>query len=144
MSLPLPWLKRMYRRSRVPAALLALALSCSVHAQSSAPQHWDLIWSDEFNAPAGTLPDPGNWVYDTGGGGWGNKELEVYCSPHSAAPPCDTTQPNAFEDGQGHLILRAVRRNGLWSSARLKTAGKREFTYGRVEARLKLQPAAGF
>jgi hypothetical protein len=32
---------------------------------------WQLVWSDEFNQPDGSVPDPTKWGYDTGGGGWG-------------------------------------------------------------------------
>src|SRR4029077_15188711 len=35
-----------------------------------------LIWSDEFNYTG--LPDPAKWIYDQGGDGWGNNELEFY------------------------------------------------------------------
>src|SRR5207344_2927677 len=39
-------------------------------------------WSDEFGGPKGALPDPERWAFETGNnGGWGNRELEVYCAP---------------------------------------------------------------
>src|ERR1700733_11695968 len=41
---------------------------------SKVPSH--LIWSEEFNGPAGGSPNPNNWNFDTGGKGWGNEELE--------------------------------------------------------------------
>ncbi len=122
--------------------LSAALLHCCTGSASS--QDWKLRWSDEFNAPVGTLPDPRNWSYDTGGGGWGNGELEIYCAPTSTIAPCDATRPNAFQDGHGHLVLRAEQRAGVWSSARLKSTGKRQFQYGRIEARIKLQAAPGF
>jgi beta-glucanase (GH16 family) len=34
---------------------------------------WQLVWQDEFNGSIG--PD---WVFETGGGGWGNNELQYY------------------------------------------------------------------
>ena len=57
------------------------------------------MWSDEFNAPAGTSPDPAKWTYDLGAGGWGNRELETY-TDRSA---------NMFQDGAGHLVIRALK-----------------------------------
>ena len=40
-----------------------------------------LVWSDEFSGAATqSAPNPANWTYDTGGGGWGNSELETYCA----------------------------------------------------------------
>ena len=41
---------------------------------------WKLVWSDEFNQPDGSAPDPAKWTALSGGSGWGNKELEYYTS----------------------------------------------------------------
>ena len=41
---------------------------------------WTLTWSDEFDGPDGSGADPNKWTFDTGGGGWGNNELEYYTS----------------------------------------------------------------
>jgi beta-glucanase (GH16 family) len=103
------------------------------------------VWSDEFNGPRGSPPDPATWTYDVGNNaGWGNNELEVYCAPSSASPPCDPAHPNAFQDGAGNLVIRAIRTpDGHWTSARLKTQGLRELHYGRVEARMQLPVGAG-
>ena len=38
-------------------------------------QTWNLVWSDEFD---GKKVNSSNWVFETGGGGWGNAELENY------------------------------------------------------------------
>src|SRR5947207_15541273 len=40
------------------------------------PVQWKLVWSDEFNGPPGAPPDKNKWMADTGGGGWGNEQLE--------------------------------------------------------------------
>ncbi|MGD0941274.1 MAG: glycoside hydrolase family 16 protein [Terracidiphilus sp.] len=106
----------------------------------------DPIWSDEFNGAAQQLPDPSKWTFDAGNqNGWGNQELEVYCSPYSGyTKECDPQRPNAFLDGSGHLVLRAQRNsNGVWTSARITTRGLRNFQYGRIEARMKLPVGAG-
>lgn len=117
----------------IAAALLFAGLAA---AQPAAPQ-WTLVWSDEFNGPAGVPPDPAKWNYDLGGGGWGNNEIEVY-----------TKSPaNAFQDGNGHLVMRAIRdAAGNYTSARLQTGSPSASThnadlswqYGRIEARIKL------
>ena len=96
---------------------------------------WKLVWSDEFNGPASTPPDPKKWNYDLGGGGWGNGEAEIY-----------TNSPNnVFQDGQGHLVIRAIRdASGNYTSARLQTGSPGASThtadlswqYGRIEARI--------
>jgi len=92
---------------------------------------WKLIWHDEFDAAAGSLPDATRWVFDVGGSGWGNNQLEF-----------DTARPeNAAHDGQGELVITARKESYMgksYTSARLKTQGKLESTYGRYEARMKI------
>ncbi|MEP0132993.1 MAG: family 16 glycosylhydrolase [Eudoraea sp.] len=36
----------------------------------------DLVWSDEFDVDG--APNPSNWTYDLGAGGWGNNEVQTY------------------------------------------------------------------
>lgn len=93
----------------------------------------NLAWSDEFNGPRGTLPDPARWTYDLGAGGWGNHELETYTN----------SADNASLDGDGHLVIRAIRSGSAYTSARLKTKSRFEFQYGRVEARIKVPYGQG-
>jgi beta-glucanase (GH16 family) len=125
--------------------LLALSLLAVPSSRAAAAQAWSLAWSDEFDGPAGALPDPAKWRYDVGrgGDGWGNQELEYYCAPGAGAP-CDPERPSAVQDGRGRLVISAVRdSSGTWTSARLNTKGLAEFEYGRVEARMRLPAGAG-
>jgi beta-glucanase (GH16 family) len=122
----------------------AIALLLAVTAQPMFAQNWQLIWSDEFNGAANSSPDPSKWTYDTGGGGFGNSELETYCSPGMNTAPCNASLPNEFMDGNGNLVIRARKDSaGNWTSARLKTQGIFSFQYGRVEARIKLTVGNG-
>lgn len=102
-----------------------------------------LIWSDEFNAAG--VPDPTNWTYDAGSDGWGNHELETYCSYKSSQAPCDASLPNAFvgNDGYLHIVARKDAR-GRYTSARLKSEGLKSFQYGRIEARIRIPEGQGF
>ena len=92
-------------------------------------RNWQLTWSDEFEGAAGEQPDAAKWTYDLGTGqnGWGNAELQSYTD----APE------NVSMDGQGNLVLTALRNGNNFSSARIKTQGLFEQQYGRFEARLK-------
>ncbi len=129
-------------RSCALAALGCAALAGA--AQQAYAQTWNLVWSDEFNGATNALPDSGKWTYDTGGGGFGNGELETYCSPSYTTAPCVAGKPNAYQDGNGNLVIQARRdSSGAWTSARLKTQGIYQFQYGRVEARMKLQVGDG-
>ncbi|MDB4981848.1 MAG: glycoside hydrolase family 16, partial [Myxococcales bacterium] len=95
---------------------------------------WVLSWSDEFNAAAGTKPDPKSWSYDLGGGGWGVAQVQVYTS----------TAANASTDGQGNLAIVAIKdAQGGFTSARLKTQAKFEQAYGRFEVRAKVATGNG-
>ena len=91
---------------------------------------YQLVWSDEFN---GTSVDPTNWVFETGGGGWGNNELEYYQAANATV-------------SNGNLVITAKKQRvgaNAYTSARMKTQGLRQFTYGRIEARIKLPVVKG-
>jgi beta-glucanase (GH16 family) len=96
--------------------------------------------SDEFNAAAGTAPDSTKWGYDTGGGGWGNNELECYTN----------STANSYHDGAGNLVIEALQvaagsacGGRSFTSARLLSKGKFSQQYGRVEASMKLPSGTG-
>jgi beta-glucanase (GH16 family) len=106
-----------------------------------------LVWSDEFanSTSANAQPNLLNWTYDTGGGGWGNGELEDYCGWGSNASPCDPTNPNAYVGTDGYLHIVAEQPSaGVYTSARLKTEGLFSFQYGRLEFRSQVPEAQGF
>lgn len=102
------------------------------NSQQLDPRDWELVWSDEFEGEAGQLPDPTKWTFDIGTGqnGWGNEELQYY-----------TDRPeNVSIDGQGNLVITARSENfggQPFTSARIKTQGLFDQTYGRFEARIK-------
>jgi beta-glucanase (GH16 family) len=91
-------------------------------------QAWNLVWSDEFTTSIG--PD---WVFETGGGGWGNAEKEYY------------RQQNASVQG-GQLVITAKQESfgGMnYTSARMKTQGNKSWKYGKVEARISMPAFQG-
>jgi beta-glucanase (GH16 family) len=97
---------------------------------------WKIVWRDEFAGAKGALPSPERWLFETGGHGFGNNQLEF-----------DTARPeNAALDGEGKLVITARREDYMgkrYTSARLKTQGKFERVYGRYEARMKLPRGQG-
>ncbi len=96
------------------------------------PADWKLVSHAEFD---GSALDTTKWVRETGGGGWGNNELEYY-----------TDRPeNARVEG-GQLIIEARQEpfgGRQYTSARLKTQGLGAWTYGRIEARMRLPRGQG-
>ncbi len=94
--------------------------------------NWELVWQDEFNAiAADSLPDPNNWTYDIGGGGWGNNEWQTYTQSKSNVKIDEV-------DGIGCLKIIAREDGSTFTSARIKTKGLFEQAYGRFEARIKM------
>lgn len=105
-----------------------------------------LVWTDDFTNGTGAnaAPNSSTWTYDTGGGGYGNNELEIYCSYGSAASPCDAAKPNVYVGTDGYLHIVARNPSGTtYTSARMKTTGLFSINYGRIEARMKLPEGQG-
>jgi beta-glucanase (GH16 family) len=140
MRRPLPSLATL--RLCVAAVLIASA-SASAGARQKT---WTLAWGDEFNGPAGSAVDGTKWVAEVGNGsnGWGNHERQYYTN----------TTKNASMDGAGNLVITAYRESlgkkfRCWygecqyTSARLKTQGRFEQTYGRFESRIRLPYGQG-
>ncbi len=92
---------------------------------------YQLVWADEFN---GTSIDTTVWTFETGGNGWGNHEKEYY-------------QSNNATVAGGNLIITAKKETAganYYTSSRMKTQGKKQFTYGKIEARMKIPVGQGF
>jgi uncharacterized protein (TIGR03437 family) len=117
-------------RTMIVIASVVLFAAASASAQPAPAQtSWKLYWSDEFNGPAGSQPNPTYWTYDLGNNGWGNNELETYTD----------AAENAQMDGLGHLDIHVENPSaGVYTSARMKTEGLFSVEYGRIEARIKL------
>ena len=93
-------------------------------------QYTNLVWEDDFNTDG--APNAANWTYDLGAGGWGNGELQTYTN----------NAENVIVEG-GLLKIIAKANGGGYTSARLKSEGLQEFTYGRYEIRAKLPASEG-
>lgn len=126
-------------------ALSLASLPASAPATPATVPPEKLVWSDEFTSTGPhRQPNPANWTYDTGAGGWGNAELETYCAWGSNAAPCDPSLPNAFVAGDGYLHIVARRAaGGAYTSARLRSQGLQSFRYGRIEARIRIPEGQG-
>lgn len=124
--------RNIYRKPLAMAILAAISISfsgCNEDDKQDVPKrNWQLVWSDDFNGSAGSLPDDSKWGYDLGNnGGWGNQEVESY-----------TNNPeNVSLDGNGNLVITAIKNGNSFTSARVKTQNKFAQAYGRFEARLK-------
>ena len=132
----------MNQRCMLAAVLIILGSMSAAQAQNSAPadHSWVLTWADEFNATNGSPADTSRWTNETGGGGWGNDELEYY-----------TARPQNSYQQDGNLVIKVLQEkytgsDGVtrnYTSARLKTLGKFSQPYGRFEARIKIPYGQG-
>jgi beta-glucanase (GH16 family) len=106
--------------------ILFLAIACTGKRE--------LVWSDEFDYTG--LPDSTKWNYQIGGHGWGNQELQYYTE----------YRPENTRVEEGNLIIEArmEKTEGMdFSSTRLTTKNKGDWTYGRVEVRAKIPSGTG-
>ena len=99
---------------------------------------WNIVWQDEFDKDSLDLT---KWSREIGGHGWGNNELQFYTDSDS----------NSYVEN-GNLILKAqVVPQGIgsskglryYSSARLRTYGKGDWKYGRIEVKAKVASGQG-
>jgi beta-glucanase (GH16 family) len=99
---------------------------------------WNIVWQDEFDKDS---LDLSKWSRETGGHGWGNNELQFYTD----------SDTNSYVEN-GNLILKAqVVPQGIgsskglryYSSARLRTYGKGDWKYGRIEVKAKVASGQG-
>ncbi len=96
-----------------PAAHPATTAPAAVPAP---PTGFSTTWSDDFGGAAGSGLGTGTWRYDTGAGsGFGTGEIETMTN----------STANVFQDGSGHLVLRALHSgsdpNSGWTSGRVET-----------------------
>ncbi|WP_374970988.1 glycoside hydrolase family 16 protein [Terrabacter sp. BE26] len=91
---------------------------------------------DDFNGAAGARPDPRLWGYDLGATWRGDRDNPL-SQTYTDAPG------NVRLDGQGHLVIQAVRTAAGFTSARLVTRGKVDMKYGTVSARIKMPSTPG-
>ncbi|WP_264566590.1 glycoside hydrolase family 16 protein [Flavobacterium sp. N3904] len=92
-----------------------------------------LVWSDEFNTDG--APDASKWTFQIWDPGHVNSELQSY-----------TNRPeNTIVQG-GVLKIKAIRETygkGEFTSGRLESNGKFDFTYGKVVIRAKIPTGVG-
>jgi beta-glucanase (GH16 family) len=123
------------------AILMAAARTGAAGAATQSDNgNWVLTWSDEFDGPDGSEPDPKKWILQTGGGGWGNNELEYY-----------TARRTNSRVEKGNLVIDALQEkftgpDGVtreYTSARLKTEKLFTQKYGKFEARIRIPKGQG-
>ncbi len=109
---------------------LLLIIFCGFYSNSYSQQ--TLVWSDEFDYTGS--PDPQKWGYELGY--IRNNELQFYTNRAS-----NVTVKNGFLE----IIAQKELYNSYnYTSASINTKGKFSWTYGKIEARMKLPSGQGY
>lgn len=110
---------------------------------------WQLVWADEFAAPA---IDRSKWDFDVDCWGGGNQERQCYTDRAENARIADgrliiTARRESFS---GPALPAHMREDGdesratkPYTSARLVTRGRAAWQYGRIEVRARLPQGQG-
>jgi beta-glucanase (GH16 family) len=100
------------------------------------PTEPQLVWSDHFD---GDALDPSKWECEVNAFGGGNHELQMY-----------TDHPKNVRVENGRLILEAHHETTCiqgatreYSSGRIRTKHRGDWTYGRFEVRAKIPEGRG-
>ncbi len=111
-----------------------------------------LLWSDEFDSAAGSAPSSANWTADVSDGcgppynncGWGNAEKQYYVTNANVVDGSSDGILNIFAKRQTNATnYNCYYGRCEWTSGKITTYGKVGFTYGYMEARIKLPAGEG-
>lgn len=123
------------KKSLLTKALLTFSVIRTVFAFSNtvkAADNYELVWSDEFN---GNYLDTNTWNYEIGTGswGWGNNEQQYY-----------TDRNIKVSNGTMKITAKREDYGGMkYTSSRITTKNKKNFKYGKIEARIKMPKFKG-
>ncbi len=155
------YLKKYFRLAAVPCLALLSLSSCSTAAFVEQPDlyqsasdviavdnttttdngykpatkksGWNLVWTDEFDQPQ---IDTNKWSHEVNGDGGGNNEQQYYTA----------SKANSYINNNKYLVLKAIKQNykgKFYTSARMRTKKKADWTYGRFDIRAKIPVQQG-
>ena len=113
----------------------------------NAPDGYSLVWNDEFDGDYGYAPNenglpqtelnPNDWTHEVKNSGWVNHELQNYVNHKTPEGKLVT------ELRDGKLRITALKENGKVYSGRVYAKVKSGWTYGYIEASIKLPKGKG-
>ena len=114
---------------------LTVNQAAAEQAAYNAPEGYQLVWHDEFNE--GTELNPADWTHEVQGSGWVNHELQNYVN--------HTTPKGRYvtEIMDGSLLIHCFKEEGKVYSGRVYAKVKEGWTYGYIEASIKLPKGKG-
>ena len=104
-------------------------------AAYEAPEGYQLVWHDEFDE--GTELNAADWTHEVQKDHWVNNELQNYVN--------HTTPKGRYvtEISGGHLQIHCFKEDGKIYSGRVYAKVKEGWTYGYIEASIKLPKGKG-
>ncbi len=102
----------------------------------NAPDGYTLVWQDEFEGTSNQL-NAADWTHEVKNSGWVNHELQNYVNHKTPDGALVTEVKN------GTLRITARKENGKIYSGRVYAHVKEGWTYGYIEASIKLPKGKG-
>ena len=113
----------------------SIAVTQEASLNSNAPEGYKLVWNDEFNS--GSELNATDWTHEVWGKGRVNNELQEYVNHKTPEGKLVTEVRN------GTLRITALKENGKIYSGRVYAKVKEGWTYGYIEASIKLPKGKG-
>ena len=114
---------------------IVVTQAAAAQAAYDAPPGYYMVWQDEFNE--GTELNPADWTHEVQGSGWVNHELQNYVN-HTTPKGRNVTEIMG-----GKLLIHCFKEDGKIYSGRVYAKVKSGWTYGYIEASIKLPKGKG-
>ena len=133
--------------SGIARQTISVTQSAAEKPAYNAPDGYSLVWNDEFDGNYGYAPNenglprtelnPNDWTHEVKNSGWVNHELQNYVNHKTPEGRLVT------ELRDGKLRITALKENGKVYSGRVYAKVKEGWTYGYIEASIKLPKGKG-
>ena len=133
--------------SGIARQTISVTQSAAEKPAYNAPDGYSLVWNDEFDGNYGYAPNenglpqtelnPNDWTHEVKNSGWVNHELQNYVNHKTPEGKLVT------ELRDGKLRITALKENGKVYSGRVYAKVKSGWTYGYIEASIKLPKGKG-
>ena len=133
--------------SGIARQTISVTQSAAEKPAYNAPDGYSLVWNDEFDGNYGYAPNenglprtelnPNDWTHEVQKSGWVNHELQNYVNHKTPEGKLVT------ELRDGKLRITALKENGKVYSGRVYAKVKSGWTYGYIEASIKLPKGKG-
>ena len=114
---------------------IAVVQAAAAQSAYNAPEGYSLVWNDEFDS--GSELNANDWTHEVKNAGWVNNELQNYVN-HKTPEGALVTEVKS-----GTLRITALKENGKIYSGRVYAKVKSGWTYGYIEASIKLPKGKG-